>query len=148
MTGVVPLGRVPASGRVDVTVKTRTEGATAGEHPLGCLDRAALDQTIAQLKATGATRVKAGGHTIEATLPQGATGTAVFAMTDVPGWQCSAPVRDFHGLVSLPLSPGTDKVSCTFTPKGFTPGLAAATLALLALASVTVTGLRRRRAGS
>ncbi|MCX5606292.1 YfhO family protein [Streptomyces sp. NBC_00047] len=148
MTGVVPLGRVPASGRVDVTVKTRTEGATAGEHPLGCLDRAALDQTIAHLKATGATRVKAGGHTIEATLPQGATGTAVFAMTDVPGWQCSAPVRDFHGLVSLPLSPGTDKVSCTFTPKGFTPGLAAATLALLALASVTVTGLRRRRAGS
>lgn len=148
MTGVVPLGEVPASGRVDVTVKTRTEGATAGEHPLGCLDRAALDRTVAHLKATGATEVKAGGHTIEATLPRGATGTAVFAMTDVPGWQCSAPVRDFHGLLSLPLAPGTDKVSCTFTPKGLAPGLAGGALALMILIGVTVTGLRRRGTGA
>ncbi|MGR4882955.1 YfhO family protein [Streptomyces sp. LARHCF249] len=148
MTGVVPLGKVPASGRVDVTVRTRTEGATAGEHPLGCLDRAALDQAVARLKATGATEVKAGGHTIEATLPQGAAGTAVFAMTDVPGWRCSAPVRDFHGLVALPLSPGTDKVSCTFTPKGLTPGLAGGALGLMLLIGVTVTGLRRRGASS
>ncbi|WP_328927149.1 YfhO family protein [Streptomyces sp. NBC_00190] len=148
VTGVIPLGEVPASGRVDVTVDTRTQGATAGEHPLGCLDRAALGTAVARLTAGGATAVKAGGHTIEATLPDGATGTAVFAMTDIPGWRCSAPVRDFHGLVSLPLAPGTKKVSCTFTPKGLTPGLAGAALALLALASVTVAGARRRRAGA
>lgn len=147
-TGVVPLGEVPASGRIDVTVRTRTPGATAGEHPLGCLDRAALDRTVARLRATGATEVEAGGHTIEATLPRGATGTAVFAMTDIPGWRCSAPVRDFHGLVSLPLPPGTEKVSCTFTPRGLAPGTAAATLALLVLASVTVAGVRRRRANA
>lgn len=65
-------------------------------------------------------------------------------MTAVPGWQCSAPVKSFHGLVSLDIPRGADKVSCTFRPKGLTPGLAGATLALLALASVTVTGLRRR----
>lgn len=145
MTGVVSLGEVPASGAVDVTVDTRTRDATAGEHPIGCLDRAALDRAVGRLTATGATQVGAGGHTIEATLPKGASGTAVFAMTDVPGWQCSAPVKSFHGLVSLDITPGTDKVSCTFTPKGLTPGLAGATLALLALTSVTVTTLRRRR---
>ncbi|MEJ8642923.1 hypothetical protein WKI68_19035 [Streptomyces sp. MS1.HAVA.3] len=120
MTGVTPLGTVPASGKVDVTVSTRTRGADAGGHPLGCLDRPALDTAVRHLTTTGATSVRTGGHTIEATLPPGAAGTAVFAMTDIPGWQCSAPVRSFHGLVSLPLTPGTTKVSCTFTPKGLT----------------------------
>lgn len=148
MTGVLSLGEVPASGTVDVTVDTRTQGATAGEHPVGCLDRAALAKAVGRLTVTGATQVGAGGHTIEATLPQGASGTAVIAMTDVPGWQCSAPVKSFHGLVSLDIQPGTNKISCTFTPKGLTPGLAGATLALLALTSVTVTGLRRRRRAS
>lgn len=147
MSGVVRLGEVPASGRVDVTVETRTRNAGAGEHPVGCLDRAELAKTVGRLTVTGATRVSAGGHTIEATLPKDATGTAVFAMTDVPGWQCSAPVKSFHGLVALDLPRGTGRVSCTFTPRGLTPGLAAATLALLALASATVTGLRRRRSG-
>ncbi|MFD9305946.1 YfhO family protein [Streptomyces sp. NPDC060048] len=150
MTGVLRLGEVPASGVLDVTVRTLTQNATAGEHPIGCLDRAALADTVTRLTATGATAVSAGGHSIEATLPKGSSGTAVFAMTDVPGWQCTAgggtasPVS-FHGLVSVPLPPGTDKVSCAFTPRGLTPGLAAATLALLALTSATIATLRRRR---
>uniref|UniRef100_A0AAU2K461 YfhO family protein n=1 Tax=Streptomyces sp. NBC_00049 TaxID=2903617 RepID=A0AAU2K461_9ACTN len=146
MAGVTPLGPVPASGLVEVTVRTRTQGADAGAHPLGCLDRAALDRAVAHLQATGATAVRTGGHDIEATLPEGARGTAVFAMTDVPGWHCSAPVENFHGLVSVALPEGTRKVSCTFTPKGLAPGLAGGALGLLALASVTVAGLRRRRA--
>ncbi|OEJ35825.1 hypothetical protein BGK67_19785 [Streptomyces subrutilus] len=146
VTGVVPLGKVPASGRVEVTVSTRTQGATAGEHPVGCLDRAALDRQVAHLKATGATRVTTGGHSLEATLPQGSTGTAVLAVTAIPGWRCSAPVQNFHGLLALPLTPGTDKLSCTFTPKGLTPGLAGGTLGLLLLlAATTTTTLRRRR---
>ncbi|MEV7727074.1 YfhO family protein [Streptomyces sp. NPDC087917] len=145
MSGVVPLGQVPPSGRVEVTVNTRTKNATAGAHPVGCLDRDGLDATVRRLTATGATSVSAGGHSIEATLPPGSTGTAVFAMTAVPGWQCSAPQRAFHGLVSVPLTPGTDKVSCTFTPKGLTPGLAAAALALLTMAAVTTTAYVRRR---
>ncbi|MFI5827432.1 YfhO family protein [Streptomyces sp. NPDC051578] len=144
MSGVVPIGTVPASGRLDVTVATRTANATAGSHPIGCLDRAGLDSAVRHLTATGATKVTADGHSVEATLPPGATGTAVFAMTAVPGWQCSAPTTAFHGLVALDLRPGTSKLSCTFTPRGLTPGLAAATLALLALASVTVASRRRR----
>ncbi|MEU9002056.1 YfhO family protein [Streptomyces sp. NPDC048551] len=148
MSGVLPLGPVPASGRLEVTVDTHTRGATAGPHPIGCLDRAALDTAVRHLTDTGATKVTAGGHSIEATLPKGATGTAVLATTAVPGWRCDAPVRPFHGLLAVPLTPGTDKVSCTFTPKGLAPGLAAAALALLALASVaTATALRRRRRG-
>ncbi|WP_308344997.1 YfhO family protein [Streptomyces sp. ISL-94] len=151
MTGVTPLGKVPASGQVDVTVKTRTQGATAGEHPLGCLNRAALDQAVAHLTATGATEVKAGGHTIEATLPRAAAGTAVISTTAVPGWQCTAGSRtstpdSFHGLLAVPLAPGTDKVSCTFTPKGLTPGLAGAALGLMVLIGAAVASVRRRRA--
>ncbi|MEU9032034.1 YfhO family protein [Streptomyces sp. NPDC048383] len=145
MSGVLPLGPVPASGAVEVTVDTRTADATAGAHPIGCLDRTALDARIRDLTATGATSVDTGGHTIEATLPRGASGTAVLAMTNVPGWQCSAPIRPFHGLVALDIAPGTSKVSCTFTPKGLTPGLAAAALALLTLISVTTTTYVRRR---
>lgn len=143
--GVLPLGRIPANGRGEVTVQTRNLRAAAGRHPIGCLDRAELTRTVARLTATGATEVTAGGHTIAATFPKGTAGTAVFAMTAVPGWQCTAPVKSFHGLVSMDIPAGTTRLSCTFTPKGLTPGLAAATLALLALASVTLTGLRRDR---
>ncbi|WP_327736895.1 YfhO family protein [Streptomyces nojiriensis] len=145
MTGVTPLGTVPASGRVDVTVQTRTKDADAGTYPLGCLDRAALDARVRQLTATGATAVRPGGHTIEATLPTPAGGTAVIATTAIPGWQCSAPLKPFHGLLAVDLPPGTAKVSCTFTPKGLTPGLAGTALSLLTLTAVQLTTLRRRR---
>ncbi|MEU3725076.1 YfhO family protein [Streptomyces sp. NPDC031705] len=147
MTGVLPLGPVPASGTVTTTVETRTENATAGPTPIGCLDRTRLDAAVRHLTATGATTVRAGGHTLEATLPPNTTGTAVLAVTNIPGWQCSAPIRDHHGLLSLPVTPGTGHLSCTFTPKGLTPGLAAATLALLTLTSVTTTTYLRRRRG-
>ncbi|WP_411101353.1 YfhO family protein [Streptomyces sp. cmx-4-9] len=144
-TGVRRIGTVPASGRLDVTVRTAARGATAGRHPLGCLDRAALDAAVRRLTATGATRVTASGHTLAATLPKGAAGTAVIATTAVPGWHCSAPAGSFHGLLAMRLPAGATTVSCTFTPRGLTPGLAAAALALLALASATTASLRRRR---
>ncbi|MFJ6051991.1 YfhO family protein [Streptomyces sp. NPDC092307] len=145
MTGVTGLGTVPASGRVDVTVETRTKDADAGAYPLGCLDRAALDGAVRHLTTTGATTVRPGGHTIRATLPTPAGGTAVIATTAVPGWQCSAPLKPFHGLLAVDLPRGTTSFSCTFTPKGLAPGLAGAALALMALAAVQVTTLRRRR---
>ncbi|MGW6979580.1 YfhO family protein [Streptomyces sp. NPDC054932] len=146
MTGVTPLGAVPASGQVDVTVQTRTKDADAGPHPLGCLDRAALDTVVRHLTTTGATSVRPGGHTIEATLPAGSGGTAVIATTAVPGWQCSAPVTPFHGLLAVDLPPGTAEVSCTFTPRGLTPGLAGAALSLMVLTGAAVASVRRRRA--
>lgn len=121
MSGVLPLGPVPASGRLEVTVDTRTQGATAGPHPIGCLDRAALDTAVRHLTTTGATKVTAGGHTIEATLPKDATGTAVFAMTAVPGWQCDAPLRPFHGLVAVAL-PRAPPSSPAPSPRRASPG--------------------------
>ncbi|MEU6866376.1 YfhO family protein [Streptomyces sp. NPDC046876] len=151
MTGVLKLGPVPADGTVAVTVKTRTQDATAGEHPIGCLDRAALDARIRALTETGATEVRPGGHGIEATLPDSAAGTAVLATTDIPGWQCTVDGRptapaSFHGLLSLPLAPGARHLACTFTPKGLVPGLAGPALALLTLAAATLLPhLRRRR---
>ncbi|MFD5420562.1 YfhO family protein [Streptomyces sp. NPDC127069] len=145
MSGVLPLGPVPASGTVTTTVETRTENATAGPNPIGCLNRTALDTRVRDLTTTGATAVHIGGHTIEATLPPTATGTAVLATTNIPGWQCSAPTTDFHGLLAIPLPPDTHHLSCTYTPKGLTPGLTAATLALLTLTSVTTAGYVRRR---
>ncbi|MEV6952742.1 YfhO family protein [Streptomyces sp. NPDC051183] len=144
MSGVLRLGKVPASGRLDITVRTATRGATAGEHPIGCLDPAGLDAAVGHLKATGAMHVSAGGHSIEATLPEGAKGTAVIATTAVPGWQCSAPLQDFHGLLAVPLAPGTTKVSCTFTPKGLKAGLAGGALGLMVLIAASITTLRRR----
>ncbi|MFJ6798616.1 YfhO family protein [Streptomyces sp. NPDC091268] len=145
MSGVLRLGPVPASGHLAVTVDTATRGAAAGAHPIGCLDRAKLDAAVADLKATGATRVTVTGHGIEATLPEGARGTAVIATTATPGWQCSSRSESFHGLLSLPLPPGTEKISCTYTPKGLTPGLAGAVLALLVLTGATLPPLLRRR---
>ncbi|MFJ9645116.1 YfhO family protein [Streptomyces sp. NPDC101206] len=150
MTGVVKLGPVPADGTVAVTVRTRTENATAGDHPIGCLDRAKLDDTVRSLTRTGATEVATGGHDVRAVLPAGSTGTAVFAMTAVPGWQCTADAKpvtpaSFHGLLALPVSPGTTKLACTFTPKGLAPGLAGAAAAVLTLTAATLAALRRRR---
>lgn len=142
---MTPLGTVPASGQVDVTVQTHTKGADAGAYPLGCLDRTALDAAVRHLTATGATAVRPGGHTIGATLPAPTGGTAVIATTAVPGWQCSAPLKPFHGVLAVDLPPGTTEVSCTFTPKGLAPGLAGAALSLLTLAAVHLTTLRRRR---
>ncbi|MEU8777789.1 YfhO family protein [Streptomyces sp. NPDC048606] len=147
MSGVLPLGRVPASGRVEVAVDTRTEGATAGDRPIGCLDRAALDARVRELTATGAASVDVGGHTIEATLPAGGARTAVFAMTAVEGWRCSAPIEPFHGLVAVEVPAGADRVSCSFTPKGLAPGLAAGGLALLALLAFPTLARLRRRGG-
>ncbi|MFF5445950.1 YfhO family protein [Streptomyces sp. NPDC012888] len=145
-TGVLRLGPVPADGRLDLTVRTRSRGE-APEHPVGCLKPGAVRSAVAALTTTGATGVTVGGHSLEATLPQGTRGTVVLATTAVPGWQCSAPLKPFHGLLAVDLPADTTKLSCTFTPRGLVPGLAAAALALIALLTVTFTSRRRLRAG-
>ncbi|MEV7835106.1 YfhO family protein [Streptomyces subrutilus] len=145
-TGVLPLGPVPATGRVDATVRTR--GATAAPHPVGCLDRAALTRAVTALTATGATTTTTTGHSVEAAFPATATGTAVIATTAVPGWHCDHPLRPFHGLLAVALPQGTTRIACTFTPRGLTPGLAGAALAALLLTTTATTPhLRRRRGG-
>ncbi|MFJ7262488.1 YfhO family protein [Streptomyces globosus] len=153
-TGVARLGPVAADGTVTATVRTRdgdTAAATAaGPHPIGCLDRAALDDAVARLTRTGATAVRTGGHSLRADLPPGAAGTAVVATTAIPGWRCAAdgrptPLTPFHGLLALRLPPDTRTVACTYTPPGLRPGLAGAALAALTLtAAAALPPLRRR----
>ncbi|WP_312847814.1 YfhO family protein [Streptomyces sp. WAC06614] len=146
MTGVLPLGPVPASGEVRATVETTAPAApSVPAHPIGCLDRRALDQRIAELKATGATHVEADGHTLKATFPAGSTGIAVVATTAAPGWRCSLPTTPFHGLLATRLPTGTTTLTCTYTPRGLLPGLAAGGAALLTLLTVSTVALRRRR---
>ncbi|MCB5178648.1 YfhO family protein [Streptomyces antimicrobicus] len=145
MTGVVRLGPVPASGEVRATVDSATTGPSVPAHPIGCLDRARLDAAIAHLRATGATRVQPDGHTLKATFPAGSTGTAVIATTATPGWQCSRPTTPFHGLLAVPLTGDTTTITCTYTPKGLLPGLAAGAAALVTLLTACATTLHRNR---
>jgi len=148
--GMVPVGTVPASGKVDVSF-TPTASGPLPQFPIGCLDQKALTAAVDHLKATGATDVKAGGHSIEATLPAGSTGVAVIAAPALKGWQCGprdgalTTPQTWSGLLAVPLTPGTTAVRCVFTPPGFRPGLAAAGLALLAILAVQGFTFWRRR---
>jgi hypothetical protein len=147
------LGTVPADGTVHLRVAT-AEAQTLPDRVLGCLDRAKLTAAIERLRATGAIRIEAGGHTIGATLPAGSTGTAVLAVPAVNGWSCGAdgggrrPPTSFQGFIGVPLGDGASRVDCSFEPPGLRLGLAIAGLALatlLAVAAVGVTRVRRAR---
>ena len=117
---------------------------------VGCLDRARLDAAVRQLTSTGATAVRATGHTVTAELPPGSTGTAVLAAPRISGWRCAAgdaeprPARAYQGLVAIPLDGRTNTVSCSFRPPGLKLGGAVGLIALLALIA---TGVLHRRAG-
>ena len=146
---LVSLGTTPPDRKVTFAVK----GKVRQELPdpvLGCLDRAKLPAAIARLRATGATRVEAGGHTITATLPAGSTGMAVLAVPAIKGWTCSAggPSRapaSFHGFIGVPLDGTADRVACSFEPPGLRPGLAVAGFALVVVLGVAFAPVVRRR---
>ncbi|WP_329283831.1 YfhO family protein [Streptomyces sp. NBC_00691] len=142
------LGTVPASG--DVRIELSPERAVRlPRQPVGCLVRARLDSAVRQLTATGATEVRATGHTVTAVLPPGSTGTAVLAAPRISGWRCAAgdaeprPARAYRGLVAIPLDGRADTVTCSFRPPGLTLGGAVGLTALLALLA---TGVLHRRA--
>ncbi|WP_189735512.1 YfhO family protein [Streptomyces nojiriensis] len=112
---------------------------------LSCLDRARLDAAVAGLRATSATSVKVGASEVHATLPPGTTGTAVLSVPAIAGWTCNGrPAADHLGLVAIPLSPGTTRVSCEFRPPGLVPGLAvlAGALGILLLAALRARAAR------
>ncbi|WP_078913487.1 MULTISPECIES: YfhO family protein [unclassified Streptomyces] len=112
---------------------------------LSCLDRARLDTAVAGLRATAATSVRVGSSEVRATLPPGATGTAVLSVPAITGWTCDGrPAAAHLGLVAIPLSPGTTTVSCAFRPPGLVPGLAVAGGAL-GIFLVTALRVRARR---
>ncbi|MFE1410738.1 YfhO family protein [Streptomyces sp. NPDC058746] len=111
---------------------------------LSCLDRSLLDPAVAALRATAATSVRVGSSGVRATLPPGATGTAVLSVPAVAGWSCNGrPAGAYLGLVAVPLDGRTATVACSFRPPGLLPGAAAAGAALAVLLAGAV--LRRRR---
>ncbi|WP_369144629.1 YfhO family protein [Streptomyces sp. R44] len=116
-----------------------------GPGALGCLDHGRLRTAVAALRARAATSVRVTPDGIRATLPPGATGTAVVAAPHIAGWHCegAAPVP-YGGLLAVPARTG---LSCAFRPPGLRAGLAAGALALLGLAVVLMrvrTGRRPR----
>ncbi|WP_449485660.1 YfhO family protein [Streptomyces avidinii] len=145
------LGTAGTDGRFTFSVRAPQDGQILPPDALGCLDQAAFDAAVARLKATGATGVTAGGHTLEARLPKGSTGTAVVATTASPGWTCSvdggparAPVP-YHGLLGVPLGAGADRVSCAYLPEGLSAGLAGTGTGALLIGGVLVRARRRGR---
>ncbi len=145
------LGIVPADGEVRLAVSA-ARAQTIPATVLGCLDRTKLAAGVARLKATGATRVEAGGHTISATLPAGSSGTAVLAVPVIDGWSCSVDGRSaaapasFHGLMAVPLAGGASRVDCSYLPPGLRSGLLVSMGALVALVAIALAGrLRARR---
>ncbi|MCX4984010.1 YfhO family protein [Streptomyces sp. NBC_00572] len=143
------LGTAPASG--DVRIGLSPEGtARLPRQPVGCLVRAELDSAVRRLIATGATEVRATGHTVTAELPPGSTGTAVLAAPRISGWRCAAggaelrPARAYEGLVAVPLDGRANTVTCSFRPPGLKLGGAVGLAALLALVA---TGVLSRRGG-
>ncbi|MFF7442174.1 YfhO family protein [Streptomyces sp. NPDC008122] len=141
------LGTVPGSGAVRIDLAPEGKLRLPRE-PVGCLVAARLDSAVRRLTATGATRVRAGGHTVTAELPPGSKGVAVLAAPRISGWRCAAgdadarPARAYGGLVAVPLDGRASSVSCSFRPPGTKLGGAVGAAALLALA---VTGLLHRR---
>ncbi|MFE7602988.1 YfhO family protein [Streptomyces sp. NPDC057494] len=143
------LGTVPESGAVRIDLGPEGKVRLPRE-PVGCLVRARLDSAVRQLTATGATRVRADGHTVTAELPPGSTGVAVLAAPRISGWRCAAgdadarPAGAYEGLVAVPLDGRATTVSCSFRPPGIRLGGAVGAAALLALAATGF--LHRRRA--
>lgn len=146
------LGEVPADGSFTFTVRTGDDGQVLPADALGCLDVPAFDAVVGQLRATGATRVRAGGHSVSADLPKGSVGTAVVATTVPPGWTCSVdggparPPVSHQGLMGVPLGGGADRIACTYIPPGLKAGLAGSGTGVLAIAGVLLLPrLRGRR---
>jgi hypothetical protein len=152
-SAMLRLGPTPASGVAVAEIKILdSPGPIPLTGALGCLDSAKLKAAVAALRESGATEVKAGGHSIEATLKPGSTGLAVVAVPRIDGWRCSVDggkaqePTEFGGLLAVQLPESAQKVSCSYRPPGLGLGLAAGGGAVvITLALVLVPLLRRRR---
>ncbi|MGP3998699.1 YfhO family protein [Streptomyces sp. 8N706] len=147
-----PLGIVPADGRVTVTIGPVFQDTELPRTPIGCLDTDRLRRVIAELRATGATDIEAGGHSVRAALPAGSAGTAVAATARTPGWQCAVdggPMRtpeSRSGLIAVPLPDASaHELRCSFRPPGMRHAMAASAGAATLLLLLTATRVRGRR---
>ncbi|MEU3072308.1 YfhO family protein [Streptomyces laurentii] len=149
------LGTVPADGTVRIDLRPEPKAGPRPKlpaNPVGCLDRQRLADTVRDLTATGATAVRATGHTLTADLPAGSTGTAVVAVPRTRGWRCAAgdaplaPADSRLGLLAVPLDGRATSVTCSFRPPGVKLGGAVGAAALLGLLA-TALPHRGRRTG-
>ncbi|MFG2113538.1 YfhO family protein [Streptomyces sp. NPDC048718] len=150
------LGTVPGSTAVRIELRPEPKAGPAGSvpklpaRPIGCLDRQRLQSAVRDLTATGATAVRATGHTLTADLPAGSTGTAVLAVPRIRGWRCAAgdvPLKPAHsrlGLLAVPLDGRATFVTCSFRPPGMKLGGAVGAVALLGLLATALLHRRRR----
>ncbi|MEK9520391.1 YfhO family protein [Streptomyces venezuelae] len=117
-----------------------------GTAEIGCLDRDRLRAAVAALRGRAATRVDVRPDGLTATLPPGATGTAVVAAPRIAGWRCEGRrARSYGDLLAVDVAPGTTTVSCDFHPPGLRAGLTAGAAGLLVLATTWRLGVRSRR---
>ncbi|GII64218.1 membrane protein [Sphaerisporangium krabiense] len=145
------LGVAPPGGKLKIKLRPRHTGRVpAGA--VACLDPTRLTRAVDHLRATAPTAVRVTGHTVAATLPPGATGTAVIAAPAIQGWTCSLdharPRRPgrYLGLLAVPLTGTATTLTCSFTPPGLKPGLLIAGVALVAIGTLYgVRPLLRRR---
>jgi uncharacterized membrane protein YfhO len=150
---MVLLGTVPPSGVVSTEIRfTADPSDIADKEAIGCLDEQALTEAVRNLRLSGATDVKTGGHSISATLIPGSTGYAVVGVPNLPGWTCSVngakaqTPRNHGGLMAVQLPDDADRIDCSYTPPGFRRGVAlAAFAAFMTLGIVLVGRLRRAR---
>jgi uncharacterized membrane protein YfhO len=150
---MVRLGTVPASGVVSAEIKfTDDPSGIANTGAIGCLDEPALAKAVRDLRASGATDVEVGGHSISATLRPGSKGYAVVSVPKLPGWACSVgggkaqTPRNYGGLMAVQLTENADRIDCSYTPPGLRRGLAlAAVAAVITLGLVLFGRLRRSR---
>lgn len=151
-SAVLEVGKTPANGVAVIELKI-----LVSPYPLpvtgaiGCLDSAKLAKAVAANRAAGATDVKAGGHSIDATLKPGSTGLAVVAVPRTEGWRCSVDggkaqdASEFGGLVAVQLPGPSQKIHCGFRPPGLDLGLAAAGGSILITGGLALVSLLRRR---
>ncbi|NEA31779.1 YfhO family protein [Streptomyces sp. SID13031] len=154
-SGLLKIGQTPASGVAVAEIKIL---AATGRLPvtgaMGCLDSEKLTKAVAALREAGATEVKTGGHSIDATLKPGSTGLAVVSVPRIEGWSCSVDggkkqePTELGGLLAVQLPGPSQKISCSFQPPGLGIGLAAGGGAFLITLGLALISLRRRRKAS
>jgi uncharacterized membrane protein YfhO len=150
-SAMVELGTVPSSGIVLVELKFGEDPqGIAPRGAIGCLDQQRLARAVRELRLSGATDVKIGGHSISATLRPGSKGYAVVAVPKLRGWQCSVgdgkaqTPRNYGGLIAVPLTDSADRIDCSYTPPGLRRGLAVAAVAAAITLGLVLIGRRRR----
>lgn len=152
--GLVKLGQVRPAGAFSVTLwQTGDSPGVPATGVLGCLDQAKLAGAVNRLRASGASEVRAGGHSIEATLPRPMVGVAVAAVPWVRGWQCARDGGGWQepissgGLLAVPLPEPTKRIACRYRPPGLGLGLAICGVAAVVAAGLALGARRGARPG-